>query len=360
MALAGCEGTEGPAGAAGADGADGAAGVDGADGAAGLDGADGADGTDGEDGEDLVSPAPADMQFSFAVTNNSGGTHAGNDVVNLVFDGASSADTVSSNAVDQPPILNGSDGGLSEEWGGDETTLIFNEGTDPNGITQATVRSVYTDSDIYFFAQWVESTDDGQEVGASVSRKQWTYDATADSWSRGGNEDRAFFIFPIDDPDFGANGGCSGGCHDLEDLMYTDAGDLWDVWHWKAARTGPTHTADDKVWDENGRGSDEGQSAYMEPTDHPEDDPTADQPLFMHIADPDANAGYPMWTHEAVPFDEDATFADGATVPGIVTRMPFGSRADVTAVGEFDDATGTWTLEIKRARNTGNGDDVRF
>jgi len=44
----------------------------------------------------------------------------------------------------------------------------------------------------------------------------------------------------------------------------------------------------------------------------------------------------------------------------VYARLPSGSRADVRAIGRFDTATGTWTLELRRARRTGNRDDVAF
>ncbi|MBW2459700.1 MAG: hypothetical protein JRI68_34740 [Deltaproteobacteria bacterium] len=51
-------------------------------------------------------------------------------------------------------------------------------------------------------------------------------------------------------------------------------------------------------------------------------------------------------------------WTNGDTIPGVINRVPTGSRGDVIAVGKF--TTDTWVLEIKRARNTGNGDDVVF
>jgi len=44
----------------------------------------------------------------------------------------------------------------------------------------------------------------------------------------------------------------------------------------------------------------------------------------------------------------------------VYSRLPSGSRADVRALAQFNATTGTWTLELKRARNTGNADDVAF
>lgn len=195
-------------------------------------------------------------------------------------------------------------------------------------------------------------------MGASVARRQYRYSGSA--WSRSGDEDRAFFAFPIDDPGF-ATGGCTSSCHG--DTMAAPTGTTWDVWHWKAARTGPTNTADDQWWDDgtfsgrpnNGRNDDTGLSAYFEPG-------TATLPAFAPataVPGSTTMAG-PVWVWEMVPFDATAAWTATDFFPGVFNRLPTGSRADVTAVANFDTATGTWTLEIKRARWTGNGDDVEF
>lgn len=335
-----------------------AAGCVGAAGPPGPAGADGADGTDGRDGVDARVPDPVDTHFAFAVTNN-GGVHRGVDVLGLDFDGtAASATTVVSRRVASPPRLDGHDGGLAEEWGGFESAVAFDTGSGRIGIVAATLRSVYDDGFIYFFAQWTETTGDGAEVGASTSRRRYTYDGTG--WTRSGDEDRAFFAFPIDDPGF-ATGGCSSACHGT--TMAAPAGALWDVWHWKAARTGPSNSADDEWWDDgtfsgrpdNGRNYDAGGAAAFEPG-------SATLPAYMPaIPTPGASAvAGPVWVWNMAPFDPTLGWVAGDYFPGVFNQLPWGSRGDVTVVSRFDDVAGTWTLEIKRARRTGNGDDVAF
>jgi hypothetical protein len=51
-------------------------------------------------------------------------------------------------------------------------------------------------------------------------------------------------------------------------------------------------------------------------------------------------------------------WTDGATVPGYIFFIPTSSAADVQAVARFADDT--WTVEMRRLRNTGNAEDVRF
>ncbi len=349
----------------GVDGMDGADGADGRDGVDGMDGADGTNGVDGMDGEDARFPDPVDTSFSFAVTND-GHDHAGMNVLTLDFDGtAPSGMVVVSSRVTTPPRIDGVDGG-TDEWGTYESVVVFDGGESGNGITGATLRSVYNDQWIYFFAQWQETDDavSGNVVGRTDTRRTYTYDATAGTWSRAGDEDRAFFIFPVvdatDPSEAFATGGCASACHAVEDVMRAPAGAIWDVWHWKAARTGPTGTLDDKWWDDNGgtgsgRHSDYGMSAYWQPG-------TADMPAFMpYDIDPTTPTNrYPAWVWEAEPFDATLPWADGSTLPGVFNRLPTGSRADVVTMAGWDEATSTWTLEIMRLRFTGNGDDVSF
>ena len=60
-----------------------------------------------------------------------------------------------------------------------------------------------------------------------------------------------------------------------------------------------------------------------------------------------------------MPFDDSLAWASGDSFPGLFNRLPTGSRADVDVVSRWD-GVDTWTLELRRARWTGNGDDVQF
>jgi hypothetical protein len=105
----------------------------------------------------------------------------------------------------------------------------------------------------------------------------------------------------------------------------------------------------------NGRNDDEGLSAYVEPG-------TATLPT-LHARDSRGRrrgVNGPLWVWEATPFNPALAWAAGDSFPGVYARLPSGSRADVRASARFDATTGTWTLELKRARNTGNRDDVAF
>lgn len=142
---------------------------------------------------------------------------------------------------------------------------------------------------------------------------------------------------------------CANYCHENASPPYmaTDTPSLYvDVWHWKAARTNPMGFADDQhlqsVVDYSssevtGRRADEGTSTYMNNGDI--------APLFAP-----ADGGLYITSDNIIPFDENADWKAGDTIPGYVLRAPDGSRADVMAKGTYKD--GVWTLEITRAKTT--------
>jgi hypothetical protein len=92
------------------------------------------------------------------------------------------------------------------------------------------------------------------------------------------------------------------------------------------------------------------------------DDVVAEFPAYQHLNDPNYNAPLPLWDHELITLDidEDTPWESGSTIPSYFSSVPTGSNADIVARGSFDEGTGTWTVEFKRARRTGNGDDVQF
>lgn len=141
-----------------------------------------------------------------------------------------------------------------------------------------------------------------------------------------------------------------------------------DVWAWGAARTQPVSVADDWSISAAGAKADAGQAPYI-------DNYIASDslPRYMNRRDPNLRTSetgkqsaviYPLWYFDAVGYSrfgwEKGTDRTPITcsLPGIITMIPSGSRADVYAVARFDN--GFWTVEMKRARRTHNGDDVQF
>lgn len=213
------------------------------------------------------------------------------------------------------------------------------------------LKAIYDDNNIYFLAQW----EDGHNLytgsaapSHSVKKKWWTNQNG--EWSQSGNEDRFGFMFDAGD----ANGAtCAKMCHSTGEHKTAD-GNV-DVWHWKAARTNPIGVTDDKWWSTSGRGSDSKTiSAY---SDNKSSD--GNYPLYSG----------PITDNSFIIIPEGSTIDSLETniintneYPGyILNANADGSRfADVMSKGIFDPASGKWTLEFKRAFDTGNSDDVVF
>jgi len=141
-----------------------------------------------------------------------------------------------------------------------------------------------------------------------------------------------------------------------------------DVWAWGAGRTRPVSVADDWSISAAGANADAGQAPYI-------DNWIASDslPRYMNRRDPNIRttepgkqtaAIYPLWYFDAVGYSRTG-WARGTnrtpitcSLPGIITMIPSGSRADVYTAARFDN--GFWTVEMKRARRTHNGDDVQF
>jgi hypothetical protein len=138
--------------------------------------------------------------------------------------------------------------------------------------------------------------------------------------------------------------------------------ELLDLWHWGAGTTEPDNVADD--WSiRSGRVvPDEGQAPFVlnwMPLDS--------IPRFMNRLDPNcitsdklwAYAIDPLWYYNAASYvPRGWTKYTIAYVPGIIVSIPSRSRADITARGLF--SGDYWTIEFKRTRKTGSGDDLQF
>jgi hypothetical protein len=88
-------------------------------------------------------------------------------------------------------------------------------------------------------------------------------------------------------------------------------------------------------------------------------------PRWQHRNDPNENPAPPFLQWDAVPFNPDLGWTDNARVQGYTIVLPTGSQADIEindseAAWGWAGAPDSWVLEIRRARNTGNGDDVQF
>ena len=308
-------------------------------------------------------PKPADQKFSLAISDNSGGNKNGTSVLTLKFgDGNPSSNTVA--AKKGTPAIDGQDGDAA--WGQASEINLSLPVQKAGGPPTATVKAAYDENNIYFLVKWQDPTET-----ENIHKSMWTYNASDKTWDKSGNEDRVYFLFNINATDF--DNGCAVYCHvgnpawDVsEDKMGTNnSGETVDVWHWKAARTNPKGHADDKYWVDVSQGkeityegekkvttrlADSGSGFY---SDNNEDG----SPKYMHKNDPGANVDF-IFEADALPFDPNANWSDGDTIPGYVLKDGEGSRADVITAATYTD--GTWVVEFQRSLITDNPDDVQF
>ena len=387
VALFGLIGCEGPAGVSGEPGEPGEVGEPGLQ---------GEEGEDGEPGEDLVSLPPADTWFAVAVAENSH-NHVGDSSLYLDFPDADGAWLTEPgpkvvHAVQLAPGQLTVDGDVSD-WDGATWTAVnglpqnnYALGRHVDGAGTEILFAAAFDADwVYFAAQW-EDAAHSESRAAGV----WNYEDgawlreeaagcvegapnegvanCAQALSGDQDEDRLLLMFPIVDEagTFEDGGlGCASYCHtaftdssagditrigeDAEMATSTE-GDRADVWQWRAASTDPLSGADDLVV----RHEDEGGMAADQGTPWSVDNALADGsgPAWRHYSDAGASE---LWDWEAVPAEGAE---DGVAVPGRLLVGATGSRADIGASGRFED--GWWTVELKRLRNTGNGDDHPF
>jgi len=224
-------------------------------------------------------------------------------------------------------------------WNDAEALTISN--VDGSGV-DVTLKALSDGTYLYIFATWDDDT-------LSDTRKAWEYNGT--HWSNvGGNEDRIAIIWGDD-----ASVVCG---HDpgTEDAM------LFDVWHWKAARTGLAGWADDKYWDGSGRHGDaktaggysENSVVYQAGSASAITTALGNSSAVIAFSDDDR----PYWDNEGTVISwsggVNAT-AVGDFINGYKTEVPTGSQGDVLTQAVHDDDT--WHVEFKRALDTGNSDD---
>ncbi|GAB4372304.1 MAG: hypothetical protein Kow00128_20970 [Deltaproteobacteria bacterium] len=272
-----------------------------------------------------------------------------------------------------------------------------------------TLRATHDGTNLYIFAQWNDNTASFTRGGA------WIFNPVDNTFSTigGQSEDRIAFYWPIGSPTGDVYGGnCMKKCHTtdvhpgegLEDEAYLATGTA-DMWHGKGARYWPALGAtgtgltvdpatsqvtagvvtmdgymDDKnigPWSagnapDGGRYGDSGSGAesrnrnaaktgplYIEtnPTDFmdamtlTQAEVTGGQTI---VADPDD----PAFNPAAVAAAWANYVALNAVIPERILKTPAGSRADLRSFARWEN--GVWTIEIMRALDTGNTDDVAF
>lgn len=245
--------------------------------------------------------------------------------------------------------------------------------------TDATIKSLYDDKNIYFKVEYNDPTK-------SVSRYPWIKQSDG-SWKQMKKkdqtghdnsyyEDKVGLYFNINARGF-AKKGCAIACHITKDgmnngLSDTSAGRKYtrkegqtiDMWHWKSVRTGLAfdlthdqyvdHIADPKISKNWGRHGDEKLAGGYK------NNINKDKKMPMYMNKNVDNTLTYLKDSEKVPFVD--TFKTGDMVPGIVVSKMAGSAADIKTTSKY--ANGKWTLIFKRALKTSHPkskiQDVQF
>jgi hypothetical protein len=336
----------------------------GCEGDQGLQGPSGPQGPGGEDGRDASIDPPGDMVFGLSVTSNSEFDHNGNTRLTLTFDQSAtpSESVVVCYKMDRPPTVDGKDRGLSD-WGSEFTSTgsaieLTNLRGESNRIFEAKVRAGYDDNYVYFLVSWNESSQ--YDPNGDWTPDRWILESTnPDVWIQSDyNEDQLYLFWDISGVSGWDQNGSSLLYHDEDSLLYVEEEDvLIDVWHWKAGRTGLKAFFDDEFVDGSaGIYGDQGSPAFVLNEEN-------GLPRWMHRLGPDHDGLAPLHLFDTSPFDTDAGWEVNARIPGYVSLVPLGGRADIICSNSkmsWTAAQNQWTLEFKRARNTGHGDDVKF
>jgi Ethylbenzene dehydrogenase len=240
---------------------------------------------------------------------------------------ASAADALpglASARVDRVPDVDGD--GADPAWKSAKETKLVAKGVFPENAarsTEVTLRAVHTGTDVYLLVRWRDGTRD------DAVHKPFVWDSAKAAYVEGPErEDMLSVAFEHTGPFTGD--------------MLSPVESIWDVWHWKAARTNPQGFAMDRShhytrqqWQGKGRA-------------HTARD---GQPIW--IARPE-DAGDTVEKKQPAP----PARADDR-VPQYLPGVPSGSAGDVKAKGAWSD--GWWTLELQRKLDTGHADDdTRF
>lgn len=238
-------------------------------------------------------------------------------------DAADALPKVVSLRVTKAPVVDGDRGDAA--WKSAEEAKVIAKGVFPENAAKSTevvLRSVHTDTHVFFLVRWRDETRDDQ------AHKPWTWDAGNGAYVEGPEREDMFALAFEHTGPFTA------------DMLAPDES-VWDVWHWKATRTNPQGFAMDRShrytrqqWEGKGKSH------------------TARNGEAIWIARPE-DAGDTVEKKQPAPTSRAAE-----RLPQYLPGTPSGSAADVKAKGQWSD--GWWTLELERKLDTGHPDDAAF
>lgn len=241
-----------------------------------------------------------------------------------------------------------------------------------DGPEDALVKTVHTDKEIFFLLQWED--DSGTQ---SIKPDMWVYDGT--KWgvlkevafegaeAAAPKDDMLSFQWNLTVPGFEKRG-CLNICHapEKEDKMYTEkAGEVTDLWLWKAGISNPVGYTDDYYMDNtNVLIKDQADRVKRVNAAHKGDEAAGyirneagGQPKWM----PKGGANKDPFLIKGNEAPLGGAFKKGDTIPGWVLEKPKGSRGDISTAATFDAEGGVWTVEMSRALVTGDkAHDVQF
>ncbi|NOX91140.1 MAG: hypothetical protein GXP18_01420 [Gammaproteobacteria bacterium] len=355
---------------------------------------------------ETTTSTPADSYFALAITENSH-NHTGARILLLDFmETAPVAATGSGSIIISPRISNDNItiNGDSADWNNTNLTTI--KGLVQNNYplsrfidavpTNITVGSAWDDDYIYFLVQWedaghTQSTQYRKWIYGDQGNGETGWTAKVHTGTNSGSpnesvanashvlagsedEDRVYLMFPITDSEntFAADGlGCAAYCHanltsdnpfqnytgtDVAVMHTNNSGDSADVWQWQSSRTGPAGVADDMLLtysstNDSGLAADTGNPVYTNNV------LSNNNPTFMH------NSGLAYTGDVLLQANADAfngSPVTGYQIPAAIIQTPGNSRADISSSASYDAASGRWTVEFRRLRDTGNADDKQF
>jgi len=327
----------------------------GCEGDQGLEGPQGFEGPIGPPGNNFTPPPIATQNFGLMLNNSTANDYSGAPKIEITSDANAvpSANRVVARLMDVAPMIDGIDGG-TQEWGDALTSTIAlsNLAGADNGIATVKVRFGYDRTYVYAQFIWTEVATGDFTVGADTTKDFWNL--SEGSWIRSGGEDKLFLAWEISD----VVGWDTEGLNSIFDgtsFKTSNIGELADLWVWQSTESYYADIVSDNVVTfaiDNGLTNDLGTTAVLPNA------PLNGLPRYMKSNSPRVGTNYPLQIFEYSEFIANYKWAEGAKIPGYVTKVPAGSAADIQSVGTF--FSDTWIVELRRLRNTGHADDLGF
>ena len=317
-------------------------------------------GTEGPPGQNVVINPVADRTFGILIANSTASDLVGAAKVSLTSDtnAVPGSDRVVARRLGKAPVIDGVDGG-DAEWGSAAASTIALDSIAGkyNGITSALVRAAYDRQYMYMQVKWAEVAIGDFAQSADVNKGMWTL--RSNKWSRSGGEDMLCLGWQLT----AITGWSTDGIKTIFDgsVFRTPAsGQIADLWVWQSTETYYSGFLGDKVV----RYADAGDGSQFDAGTLPAfalENPAIiisgkTYPSYMRVGSPVTGTSSPLKSSEFTKFDASLKWKSPATIPGYISFTPSGSTADVQSTATYDN--GIWTVELRRLRQTGNGDDT--